>query len=311
MKNKHLILGLVSLGYIFPTNLNAQNIYSAKVNQPQPITTPEICLVSVSNDNKNVIVWEKTSDSFIDFYKIYRESTQQTGKWEYIGKTIYSSIFIDSTSEPLKQSYRYKISAVDKCENETSLSSDHKTINLSILQSVNNTYSLVWDEYEGFIVNSYKIYRGSTIDDLKLIGSTTAGNFKYNDNFSTTDAIYYQIEVESPNQCNFSKEKSTSIYSSARSNIVSNLVTDVQTLSYIDKLIFQPNPFNDKTVLSFNNPNNLTYSLSIYSVNGELVKHRTINTSSIEIERDGLSDGLYFIELKGNKILKGMLVISK
>jgi hypothetical protein len=314
MRHKLLIFSIIGIGCILtPTYLLSQNIYSAKVIQPQPITTPSICIVNVSNDNKNVVVWEKTVDSFIDFYKIYRESTQQTGKWDYVGKTMYTSnsVFVDSTSEPLKQSYRYKISSVDKCGNETSLSTTHKTMNLSILKSANNTYSLIWDEYEGFSVSSYKIYRGTTVDNLKLIGSTTAGNFNYNDNFSPDGAIYYQIEVVSPNQCDASKLKSTTIYSSSRSNIVSNISTGFNNSTKIEFLIVQPNPFNERTILNFENSNHLVYLLNIYNVTGNLVRQQSINSSSVEIKRDGLSDGLYFIELKGNRTIKGRFIISK
>ena len=292
----------------------SQNQYSAQINQPDPLTTPSICVVSVNADNYNEIVWDKPSNDFIDYFTVYRESNEQTDQWDSIGVTPYtgSSIFIDSTSHPEIQSYRYKISSVDECGNETSLSDLHKTMNLSILKSMNNTYSLIWDEYEGFEVNSYRIYRGIEIDDLSLIGSVTSGNFNYNDTYSPEGAIYYQVEVLSPSECNTNNLKSSSVYNSSRSNIVSNLTTSINHSVLNSDIKIYPNPFNSKTNISYPNSNNQLYSLTIYDIDGKNVYSIKTTEEKIEFERNSLSDGFYFIELKGNNtILRSKMLILK
>ncbi|MFC2138741.1 T9SS type A sorting domain-containing protein [Bacteroidota bacterium] len=289
----------------------SQNQYSVRINQPEPLIEPSICLVSVTEDNNNIIVWEKPINDFIDYFKIYREFNEQTDRWDSIGITLNSdlSIFIDSTSQSEIQSYRYKISSVDKCGNETSLSNLHKTMNLSILKSMNNTYSLVWDEYEGFEVYSYRIYRGIDKDDLSLIGSVTAGNFNYNDTYSSEGDIYYQVEVLCPLECNTNNLKSSSVYYSSRSNIVTNLRTSINKSEFGSEIKIFPNPFNSKTNISFYNGNHQLYILNLYDINGKNVYSQTTSEGRIEFDRNNLSNGFYYIELKGNNTLRGKMLI--
>lgn len=304
---------LIILIINIPISIFSQNTYTSWVEQPDLLIVPSICYVSVSSDNKNIVYWDKPQNKFINYFKIYRESTQQTGKWDSIGITRPNqlSIFIDSTSEPLKQSYRYKISSVDKCGNETSLSSSHKTINLSILKGLNNTYSLIWDEYEGFPVNSYRIYRGLTANSLMLIGSTTAGNFNYNDSYSPVGAIYYQIEVLSSTICNVDSLKSSTTYNSARSNIISNITNGINTTTKLSEINVYPNPFNNKTTISFEN-NDQYFLFSVYDVFGKSVYTENIETKKFDFYKNDLKEGLYIIELKNkNYSLKGKLVIVK
>lgn len=280
--------------------LFSQNLYSVYVTQPDPISTPSICVVSVG-DYRNVVVWDNPSNDFVDYFRIYRESTQQTGEWDSIGfvSSVSTSVFIDSTSEPSKQSYRYKISSVDKCGNETALSSSHKTINLSVFKSIDNTFFLIWNEYEGFSVSSYRIYRGTSIDDLTLIGSTTAGNLKYNDSYLPVGPIYYQVEVLGDPVCNTDNLKSTIVYNSSRSNIVSNITAGLNALEINPKIKVIPNPFSFETQISFLNDNNENYTLSVYDLSGKKVKTENVNRNPFTFYSGNLSEGLYYIELNG------------
>lgn len=288
----------------------SQNQYSAQLNQPDPLSTPSICMVSVNADNFNEIIWDKPTSNFIEYFKVYRESNEQTNQWDPIGITPYtsSSIFIDSTSHPEIQSYRYKISTVDKCGNETALSNLHKTMNLSILRGLNNSYSLIWDEYEGLEVNSYKIYRGIEMNDLLLIGSVSSGNFNYNDNFSPEGSIYYCIEVLCPSECNTNNLKSSSIYNTSRSNIVSNIERSIIK----PDIKVSPNPFNSKTTISFSNSEHQLYILTVYDINGKSVYSESTSEENVEFERENLTDGFYFIEIQGdNTSLKTRMSILK
>jgi hypothetical protein len=303
----------IAIIQFFPYVLFSQNQYLARVIQPDPISTPSICMVGVNSDNKNVVIWNKPVSDFIAYFKIYRESTMQTNKWDSIGTTDYSktSMFIDPASEPSKQSYRYKISSVDKCGNETSLSSVHKTMNLSILKNINNSYSLIWDEYEGFTVSSYRIYRGSTKNDLTLIGSVTAGNFNYNDDYVPAGAIYYQVEVISPNDCDVTITKSTSATSSSRSNVASNIISGIHNLTSYSEIKIIPNPLTQKATIYYPNPNHQLCTLSLFDITGKKVYTRDVSDEKFEFEKGNLSKGLYFIEIKGLDTFKSKLIIAE
>ena len=75
-------------------------------------------------------------------------------------------------------------------------------------------------------------------------------------------------------------------------------------LAPTDIIRIYPNPFSDKTTIEFNNPNQLNYKLSVFSITGnKVVEIENIRTNKIEIEKGNLSKGIYIIELKGENIL--------
>jgi photosystem II stability/assembly factor-like uncharacterized protein len=179
---------------------------------------PEICIVSVdSNTNYNKIIWEKPVLSTIDSTYIYKE-TSTSGNYIKIGtlSTNQLSEFIDTLSNALIQSNRYKLSIVDKCSLESAKSAQHKTMHLSINQGIGNTWNLIWEQYEGFTVNTYNIYRGNTTENLNLIASLTAGNTQYTDIDAPVGTIHYKIEAVSGYSCT-----PTKTYNSSYSNIAS------------------------------------------------------------------------------------------
>jgi hypothetical protein len=287
--------------------------YSSRVFQPDSIITPSICFVSVE-DNRNIVAWDKLNNNFVDYFKIYRESTLQVGKWDSVGYRKYTttSLYIDSTSEPLEHSYRYKISSIDKCGNETSLSNSHKTINLSILKNTNETYTLIWDEYEGSAVNSYRIYRGTTKDDLKLIDSTSARTFHYKDSYLPNGAICYQVEGFMANECNSSILKSNSVFHLSKSNIASNITTGVNTVAIDENIKINPNPFSSEATISLITDNDVNYTLMVYDLTGKEVRNENISSNHFTFNRGTLSGGLYFIELRSKtKIFRKKILIVK
>jgi hypothetical protein len=74
-----------------------------------------------------------------------------------------------------------------------------------------------------------------------------------------------------------------------------------------------PQPFTTYTTLSFNDPAHKKHSLSIYNIQGRLVeKINNIATNEVRIERNDLSPGCYFYELKSEDgaVAKGKLFVQ-
>jgi hypothetical protein len=165
------------------------------------------------------------------------------------------SVFEDLQSAPDVQSNKYKISLVDRNGVESTQSSYHKTMHLSINKGMQAAWNLNWESYEGFVVSTYNIYRGTTANNLTLIGSTSGGSTQYNDVTAPAGNVYYQLEVVSPNVVNPSKvmgglqkameqENSTAFsYGSSRSNIATNVMTAVNMTSEVSFEVY-PNPTN-------------------------------------------------------------------
>jgi len=266
---------------------------SVKVNYA-PFTTPEICLVSLRN-NKNFIIWDKPMSSSIDSFYVWRES-DISNVYDKIGATAYSdsSFFVDNTSNPDIQSNKYKISILDECGMESEKSYNaHKTIHLSM----NLGLTLIWEEYQGFSVNTYKIYRGTSPDNLTLIGSTAGSNNQYTDNSAPIGTLYYQVQGFGSNTCNPSKG-----YNSTLSNIISTNYNGITSINKIKEFSIFPNPTTGIVNIKFFDKTSQNQEIFITDILGNVVLSETIsNQSTARLDLSGLSNGIYSLTVSNSK----------
>jgi len=260
-----------------------------------PMNAPEICIVGVDSSNKNRIVWNKPLSAAIDSFYIYRE-TNITNHYQKIGVVSYDSlsVFVDNNSDPNVQSNKYKISIKDKCGLESDTSATHKTMLLSINQGMGNTWNLIWEAYEGFTVSTYNVYRGSTPNNLQLIGTSSGSNTHYNDLTAPSGYLYYQVEVVSPNSCNPAKS-----YNSSRSNIASNNPNGIANTSIRSNLFsIYPNPANNEIEISVPQKSfTSAISIEILNTTGQVLKSMNINNNHAKIDISGFASGMYFIKV--------------
>ncbi|MCH8319281.1 MAG: SprB repeat-containing protein, partial [Bacteroidetes bacterium] len=128
----------------------------------------QICLVTVNDSSgKNLIVWDKIPDIGIASYNIYKEGAQ-SNVYFLAGNVPYNSlsIFYDPSADPAIRSWRYKISALDSCGNESVLSDLHKTMHLTMNLGIGGEVNLIWDHYIGFSYSTYIIYRGDSAANM-------------------------------------------------------------------------------------------------------------------------------------------------
>jgi hypothetical protein len=72
-----------------------------------------------------------------------------------------------------------------------------------------------------------------------------------------------------------------------------------------------PNPFNDKTIIEFPNPQKEKYTLRVVDLSGKTVRIvQNIMDSRIELEKGDLSPGIYFIELRGTDNFRKKVMIE-
>jgi len=259
---------------------------------------PELCLVSVEADNKNVLVWTQPEGSSIQDYLIFRESLIQTDFYDLIGSVASTaeSVYTDVSSNALVQSNKYKIAARDNCGFVTSQSIPHKTMHLSINKGQGNSWNLIWESYDGFKVVSYKIYRGSSPDNLSLIGSTAGGANSYSDFTANEGDVYYQIEVLAPSPCNALK---STAYTSTRSNVASNLYNSISSALTKDALSVFPVPVKDK--LHINRDLSCIFEMVVLSIDGriELSLKQPIVKESINVS--SLPKGVHLLKIADNE----------
>ncbi len=180
-----------------------------------------LCLVTVdSTSSHNLLSWEKPATTGIDSFKVYRLIAGSGYTW--IGSVAYDSLsqFVDTTNgiNPNTTSYRYKISTLDTCGNESVPSAFHETIHLTSSQGAGSEINLVWDNYVGDVDTFfYRILRDTSgVGNWEVIDSVPETNFTYTDQNPIPNITnVYMIEVVPPYSCTSTKAVN---YSSSRSN---------------------------------------------------------------------------------------------
>lgn len=277
-----------------------------------------ICIVTVDMESgKNLIVWEKTYDQAIDFYKVYKQS--YSGAYNYLASIPFDgvSICLDGTSDPQIHADKYKISVIDTCGNESELSDHHKTLHLNVSPSgVSSGYSLTWGHYEGYDFTTYRIFRGTSADDLVQIDSIAydIGTFTYTD-ITALDGVsyYYQVSAVKPDGSCLGTKDVSGPYSQSVSNLEDNSFYVGINNNEEEQQAWNiyPNPFSDQTTIAFSNPNHTVYELRVTDVSGKTVMlKKDITTNKITIQRENLSPGFYLIELSGENYYKGKIVVK-
>lgn len=176
-------------------------------------------------------------------YDIYRADSL-LGAWSFLGSTLANPpnsvvLYTDYTPETNRQSYCYKMIAVDSCGVDAMTSNIGRTIYLEAISNDEITNTLFWNDYDQWLggVMQYKIYRSvdgvPDVNALATVPFTNAGNNVYTDDVNLyinyIGKFSYQIEgVEGPGN----------IYSFADTSY-SNIAEVIQK-----PLVYVPNAFS-------------------------------------------------------------------
>jgi len=275
---------------------------------PDPI---EICLVTVdTTTNTNLVVWEKPITTGIDHFNIYRE-TSQAGLFQLVGSVLYSdeSIYNDIVASPNVRSWRYKISSVDDCGNESELSSVHKTIHLVISHGLGTDINLFWDSYEGFSYSNFLVRKHTDAAGWTTIQTMPNNLFTFTDQALDTDGLFYEVTVAAPSLC--STTKMAQDFNTTRSNRDNRLSTG--QANSVSELLNQvvniyPNPANN--FLNVENSSSQLIEARILDQMGRIISTTTIVPGQTKIDCGKLAMGVYNIELQsqGAKTLKRFVI---
>jgi len=235
----------------------------------QDIPVPQLCMISVNENNHNEIVWNDEED--VEFFNIYRQNTQDDN-YDLVATVPSSnpSMWVDTESNASKHSYSYKVSSVFDCT-ETILSDAHKTIHLSINAGENNSWNLVWTTYEGIDYTTYNIYRatGEIMSEFELIKTVPANITSFCDLSAPIGYVYYMIEIMLEAPCVPERN-----LNSIKSNIASDK-SEVGIDEYLHpNFTIIPNPATNQITISSSTP---FHSVEIINFLGQTVVSQTTN----------------------------------
>jgi PKD repeat protein len=190
------------------------------------LQAPAICIIGVdSASGKNRVIWERQASNLIDSIVVFRESTL-AGVYQRIGSMAYnqSGVFIDQQADPAVRAWRYKLAAVDSCGALSLRSALHKSIHLTINAGLNGSWNLIWDNYVGFPISSYYIYRGTSTTNMQLLAQIPGNLSSFTDLNPPSGNVFYQLEIVKTNGCypDSIYTKANTNYNTSRSNTASN-----------------------------------------------------------------------------------------
>lgn len=87
--------------------------------------------------------------------------------------------------------------------------------------------------------------------------------------------------------------------------------TYTKELENVLDLQIYPNPFSESTIIKFNNEGHKEYTLILYDISGRIkLQKMNLKENTIKINKGELESGIYYVELIGEKIFKGKLVVE-
>ena len=160
---------------------------------------------------------------------IYKE-TSRYDKYELlVNLSLTETAYVDFSSMPDHSASRYYITCVLPY-GETMASVAHQPIHVMINKGMENTWNLIWTQYEGRDIESYRILGGISADNLRTIAEVSGHQISYSDLNASSDMKYYAVEMipDSRPMVRKPNEVSTAIIT-CRSNIVSteNVISTV------------------------------------------------------------------------------------
>jgi hypothetical protein len=296
-------------------------VYVSSVNS----NVEQICFVTTDTSvNKNVVIWERFNSQNAATYNIYRE-TAVSGVYTMIAAQPASqfSTYVDNTSVPQQQVYRYMITTVDSCGMESDTSLHHSSIHLQVSPSFFGGWNLNWNLYEGLPIQTYNIYRGSSISTMTLLTQVSGTTVAYTDLTPPPGNLWYMVEAVHPfggcfpSRFGGNERRVEPDYNNIHSNLEpTNGVTVEENMALQSSMSVSPNPGNGNFILQFASAAGAEANITITDALGRVVYTSVQNGNGsvmrVEMNLSSLSSGVYNVHVtSGNAGAVKQLVITE
>lgn len=272
-----------------------------------PPVAQAICQVTTKPTiNRNVVIWNK-DPAYIYDYTIQKETTTM-GAYTTLATIMNNdtSAYEDTVSNPMIQSFKYRILTTDSCGQFTN-GAPHTTIHLLTSPAIGTGYpQLAWNPYVGFGYGTYFIYRGSSASTLSLYDSISASFTTYTDVNPTTGISYYAIGVNPPIPCSPSRSLNAVSYS----NVAPVMFVGIRE-NELSQLSLSPNPATNSLNISFGKA--LDASVELLDITGRrLLANNFSNTSVANLDLSTIANGYYIIKITSEKgSAQKRIIVSK
>lgn len=162
------------------------------------VPVPVIRLVDIdAATGKNKVTWDMPGmPDFVTTVNIYKESGRYNA-FDCIAQVAPGvGEFVDTSSNPSVSSDRYCIKLGTTFGVESPASRVHSGTHLMLNKGVGGAVNLIWNAYEGGIVDSYRVLRGTSDDRLELLAEVSGAHTAYTDLNAGDGTYFYALEYD-------------------------------------------------------------------------------------------------------------------
>ena len=156
---------------------------------------PEIS--SVTNEGEHYLInWNSltTLPEEVIGFRVYKE-TSVANVYDLVAELgLDSRSYIDLSSNANVQTARYALSYMTSY-GESMKGTPHQGLHVMINRGIGNSWNLAWMKYEGRDVATYRIWRGTSPENLSIIGEISGNMTSYSDLITSDSVNYYATEV--------------------------------------------------------------------------------------------------------------------
>jgi hypothetical protein len=253
---------------------------------PQSIdeSIPLISIDTINMSNHIMVAWSVTN-SYIQEVGIYREGL--TNQWQQVGTANYQTGYFIDEVDGSERSYRYKLSAIDICGNQSELGRSYQSMNAAYLGPGVEYWWIQWTPYKIADINAADYYELYSVDNLQNFNiSQVNAPIEYE---NTLGFYYVNLPHGIQDSIFFVKAYIKSQYGGG--SVMSNFVQNYELLDVKE--------INDAAFSIYPNPNNGTFTiqgtgnLTITNILGQTIFQQEIDRNA-HIE---LPAGIYIAKL--------------
>lgn len=192
------------------------------------LSRQEINLVTVDPaTGKYSISWQYPTviPAFVSNVNIYKEGSKYNDFYLLTTVPVSQTSFVDITSNPQVQASRYRLTLQTNYGAETTPGTPHQGVHAMINKGAGNGWNVAWSQYEGATIETYRILRGTTPNNLTVIAEISGNNTSYSDLNAPAGILYYALDFDAKYEDNWKPmqtgRQSRAGKATVRSNIVS------------------------------------------------------------------------------------------
>lgn len=173
---------------------------SRRVEVKGSLPVPQIGLVTVdAATSKNKLRWSVPGNlpEYAESVNIYKEGSKYNDFRLLANVPLTQTEFTDLTSSPEVTSSRYRMTLVTDWGAEGEPGTAHRSVHMMINKGMGNSWNLIWTPYEGAIVESFRVLRGTSPDALEVLGEVAGSAMSWSDMTAPEGTLYYALEFDS------------------------------------------------------------------------------------------------------------------